>query len=110
MSKVDNITAITSRVLGKYRDSIPRKAFVRAMESVIEEVVESPVTADGEPVPGLQIVKNPYATAGELADLLSGSCPPFRVSGEVDCRDVSCRDCWAAWLTTGRPAKTERKE
>ena len=110
MSKVDNVTHIMSQVLDRYRNSIPRKAFIDAMEKVIAEVIESPAVPDGEPVPGLQIVKSPYATAGDLAELLSGSCPPFRGSGEVDCRNVSCRDCWAAWLTTGRPANSERKE
>ena len=110
MSKVDNINHITAKVLERYRNSIPRKAFIDAMNEVIEEVVESPLVETGEPVPGLQIIKSPYATAGELADLLSGACPPFRTSGEVDCRNVHCRDCWASWLTTGKPPKFDGKE
>ena len=104
MSKVNTITHITAKVLEKYRNSIPRKAFIEAMELVKEEVIEAATVPDCDPVPGLQIIKSPYATAGELADLLSGSCPPFSSRCEgVSCDRTTCRDCWLSWLTTGKP-------
>lgn len=111
MNKVDRIMSITARVLREHKGSIPREAFVETMAEATAVAIEPSFRpSEGDPVPGLQIIKSPYATAGDLAELLSGSCPPFRGSGEVDCRNVSCRDCWAAWLTTGKPAKPERKE
>ena len=106
MSKINDITAITSRTLDRYRNSIPRKAFIEAMEAVAAEVVGQSETAPANTAPGIQIIKQPDVTAGELADLLSGCCPPF--CGEdsvVRCDDQSCRACWLAWLTTGRPPK-----
>lgn len=102
MSKIDVITQIMNTELDRYRNSIPRKAFTRAMERVVEEVVTQSETAPNNPAPGIQIIKQPEITAGELADLLSGSCPPF--CGEnslVHCDNLSCRACWLAWLTTG---------
>lgn len=110
MNKIDTITNITSKVLGKYRNSIPRKAFIDAMDLVKETVIESAKIPTGEPVPGLQIVKSPYATAGELADLLSGSCPPFVESVAVPCDETTCRNCWLAWLTSGRPRNNGKEE
>ncbi len=110
MNKIDTITQIEAKVLDKYRNSIPRKAFIEAIELIKDSAIESAKVPEGEPVPGLQIIKSPYATAGELSELLSGSCPPFAEGcGDVSCRDTSCRDCWLAWLTTGRP-KNEGKE
>ena len=41
MNKSDTIIQITSDVLDRYRSSIPRKAFTRAMEQVIELVLDS---------------------------------------------------------------------
>lgn len=41
MSKIATITRITSRVLDKYRNSIPRKAFIDAMEQVAAEAITS---------------------------------------------------------------------
>ena len=41
MNKSDTIIQITSDVLNRYRSSIPRKAFTRAMEQVIELVLDS---------------------------------------------------------------------
>lgn len=47
---------------------------------------------------GLEILKNPSTTAGEIADIISASCPPI---GLAHCDNFSCRECWLAWLTTG---------
>lgn len=104
MNKIHTITRITSEVLDKYRNSIPRKAFTRAMERVTEEALTSGEIQPGHAQPGLEIIKQPGATAGELADLLSGSCPPYgEGAGFVHCDEASCRDCWLAWLVTGLP-------
>ena len=51
---------------------------------------------------GLEIIKAPDATAGEIADIVSSSCPPV---GPVECDHISCRECWLAWLVTGEPPK-----
>jgi len=110
MNKIDTITQIETKALDKYRNSIPRKAFIEAIELIKDCAIESSKIPDGEPVPGLQIIKSPYATAGEPADLLSGACPPFAAGcSTVSCNNTTCRDCWASWLTTGRP-KNEGKE
>lgn len=54
---------------------------------------------------GLELLKAPGTTAGEIADIISKSCPP---EIPVDCDDIFCRDCWLAWLTgSGLPEKTE---
>lgn len=107
MNKIETITSIEAKILDKYRNSIPRKAFVEAIELIKDAAVESSATPSGEPVPGIQSIKSQYATAGELADLLSGSCPPFsEKAGAVSCSATSCRDCWLAWLTTGTPNKS----
>lgn len=106
MSKTNEVMRIMSDTLDRYRNSIPRKAFIRAMERVIEEVVAPSETAPSNPAPGIQIIKQPAITAGELADLLAGSCPPFCCEDStVHCDVTSCRDCWLAWLETGRPPK-----
>lgn len=103
MNKINTITRITSRVLDKYRNLIPRKAFIDAMEQVAAEAITSGEKQLGAPVPGIEILKRPDATAGELADLISGACPPFPNSfSEVRCDEQSCRACWLAWLTTGK--------
>lgn len=52
---------------------------------------------------GLEILKAPDATAGEIADILGKGHPPFAAGEKVDCSHVSCRECWLAWLTTGKP-------
>lgn len=67
MSKISTITRITSTVLDKYRNSIPRKAFIDAMERVAAEAITSGETQLGTPVPGIELLKRPDATAGELA-------------------------------------------
>lgn len=104
MSKINTITRITSEVLDKYRSSIPRKAFIRAMERIAEEVVTigeiQPTTA----CPGIEIIKHPRATAEDLADYISGACPPYAEGAEeAHCCAHSCRECWLSWLTTGLP-------
>lgn len=55
---------------------------------------------------GLEIIKAPDATAGELAKILAAGHPPFELSQserKVFCDSVSCEQCWLSWLTTGRP-------
>lgn len=49
---------------------------------------------------GLEFLKAPDTTAGEIADIISQPCPPI-VPGECD--KLSCRECWLAWLTVGEP-------
>lgn len=51
---------------------------------------------------GLEIIKAPSSTAGEIADIISKPCPPIT---PAECDRVSCRECWLAWLTTGGPPK-----
>ncbi len=51
---------------------------------------------------GLEIIKAPGMTAGEIADIISRPCPPV-IPGECD--QLSCRECWLAWLTTGEAPK-----
>lgn len=50
---------------------------------------------------GLELLKAPEATAGEIADIISAPCPPII---PAHCDGVSCRACWLAWLT-GEPLK-----
>ena len=50
---------------------------------------------------GLELLKAPDATAGEIADIISAPCPP---TIPARCDGVSCRACWLAWLT-GEPLK-----
>lgn len=103
MNKINTLTRITSDVLGKYRNSIPRKAFVTAMENVAAEVLTSGEKQMAGPVPGIEILKRMDTTAGEMADLISGCCPPFPEGySEVHCDRHTCRACWIAWLTTGK--------
>ena len=51
---------------------------------------------------GLEIIRAPGTTAGEIADIIAEHCPP--VTPE-HCDKLSCRECWQAWLTTGEPPK-----
>ena len=50
---------------------------------------------------GLELLKAPEATAGEIADIISAPCPP---TIPAHCDGVSCRACWLSWLT-GEPIK-----
>lgn len=50
---------------------------------------------------GLELLKAPEATAGEIADIISAPCPP---TIPAHCDGVSCRECWLTWLT-GEPIK-----
>lgn len=50
---------------------------------------------------GLELLKAPEATAGEIADIISAPCPPII---PAHCDGVSCRACWLSWLT-GEPIK-----
>ena len=88
MNKIDTITRITAKVLDKYRNSIPRKAFIDAMDRVKEEAIEASTVNVGQPVPGIELIKRPDITAGELADMLHGSCPPFSTSCSVCCDHI----------------------
>ena len=51
---------------------------------------------------GLELFKAAGTTAREIADIVSNPCPP--VVPEV-CDKFSCRECWQAWLETGKPPK-----
>ena len=51
---------------------------------------------------GLELLKAPATTAGEIADIISKPGPP--IVPEV-CDHISCRECWLAWLTGNEPTK-----
>lgn len=51
---------------------------------------------------GIEILKAPSISAGEMADIISAPCPPV---APQECDRVSCRECWLAWLATGEPPK-----
>ena len=51
---------------------------------------------------GLELMKAPGTTAEEIADIISAPCPPVV---PTECDQLSCRECWLAWLTTGTAAK-----
>ena len=53
---------------------------------------------------GLELLKAPEATAGEIADIISAPCPP---TIPAHCDGVSCRECWLTWLTGKRTAPDE---
>ena len=55
---------------------------------------------------GLELLKAPEATAGEIADIISAPCPP---TIPAHCDGVSCCACWLAWLTTGKPPIPTKK-
>lgn len=52
---------------------------------------------------GLEFLKALDTTAGEIAEVLGKGHPPFEPGTKVDCSHVTCRECWLAWLTTGKP-------
>lgn len=51
---------------------------------------------------GLEIIKTPNTTVGEIADIISEHCPPVV---PANCDQLSCRECWLAWLVTGEPPR-----
>ena len=51
---------------------------------------------------GLELIKAPITTAGEIADIISEHCPPVV---PANCDHLSCRECWLAWLVNGEPPK-----
>jgi hypothetical protein len=51
---------------------------------------------------GIEIIKAPSSTAGEIADIIAEHCPP---AIPTTCDRLSCRECWLAWLVTGEAAK-----
>lgn len=51
---------------------------------------------------GIELFKKPSTVAGEIADIVSQPCPPVTPN---ECEHISCRECWLAWLITGKPAK-----
>lgn len=51
---------------------------------------------------GLEFLKYPGTTAGEILDVIAEHCPPV-VS--TKCDTLFCRECWLAWLTTGKPPR-----
>ena len=53
---------------------------------------------------GLELLKAPETTAGEIADIISEHCPPVV---PTECDRLSCRECWLSWLTTGEPPKAK---
>lgn len=98
---------IAEEYLERYRNSIPRKAFIEAMERVAGEAPEK-AAPDGAGRPGIEIIRRPDITADKLADLLSGACPPFCCEDSaVHCDDFTCRACWLSWLTNGEPPRKE---
>ena len=58
---------------------------------------------------GLEFLKAPDRTAGEIADVLSKGHPPFEDGAAVECCRVTCRECWLSWLTTGKPPVPSRE-
>ena len=96
MNKSNTVLQITSEVLGRYRNSIPRKAFVRAMEQVID-------------VAELQLIRASELDVEQISQLISGACPPFSLDhGDYSCQEHECQECWKSWLLTGMPPKKEK--
>ena len=110
MNKSDTIIQITSDVLDRYRSSIPRKAFTRAMEQVIELVLDS-ATAQTRPAsPGLALIRSSDMDVENLAQMLCGACPPFPAEfWDGSCHECACEECWQSWLTAGRPLWSGRR-
>ena len=63
---------------------------------------------NAKPRTGLEILKAPGTTAGEIAAILGNGHPPFE-EGEVQCDLVTCEECWLAWLTTGKVPIPKRR-
>ena len=113
MNKSNTILQITSEVLDRYRNSISRKAFIQAMERVIELVLGPGEHLPQAACPGLQLIRSPEMDSECLAQLLSGACPPFQQAKadfdcrEFDCREFDCQTCWQSWLESGKPPVKE---
>lgn len=92
MNKSNTILQITSEVLDRYRNSISRKAFIQAMERVIELVLGPGEHLPQAACPGLQLIRSPEMDSECLAQLLSGACPPFQqAKADFDCREFDCQ-------------------
>lgn len=53
---------------------------------------------------GLELIKAPGATSGEIADIISQQCPP---NSPTLCDGVACKECWLSWLVTGEAKSKE---
>ena len=110
MNKSDTIIQITSDVLDRYRSSIPRKAFTRAMEQVIELVLDSATAQTRTASPGLALIRSSDMDVENLAQLLCVACPPFPAEfWDGSCHECACEECWQSWLTAGRPLWSGRR-
>ena len=113
MNKSNTILQITSEVLDRYRNSISRKAFIQAMERVIELMLGPGEHPPQAACPGLQLIRTSEMDTECLAQLLSGACPPFQQAKadfdcrEFDCREFDCQTCWQSWLESGKPPVKE---
>ena len=67
MNKSNTILQITSEVLDRYRNSISRKAFIQAMERVIELVLGPVEHLPQAACPGLQLIRDGYRVPGAAA-------------------------------------------
>lgn len=52
---------------------------------------------------GMDFLRDPARTPEELADILWKGHPPFTEPKKTPCCHTTCRECWLAWLTTGKP-------
>ena len=99
MNKSNTILQITSEVLDRYRNSISRKAFIQAMELVIELVLGPGEHLPQAACPGLQLIRDPE---------MDTECPPFQqAKADFDCREFDCQTCWQSWLESGKPPVKE---
>ena len=90
MNKSNTILQITSEVLDRYRNSISRKAFIQAMERVIELVLGPGEHLPQAACPGLQLIRSPEMDRADF-----------------DCREFDCQTCWQSWLESGKPPVKE---
>lgn len=108
MNKSNSILQVTSEVLGRYRNAIPRKAFIQAMERVIELTLGPGGRLQQAVCPGLRLLQAPELDEEHAAQLLCGSCPPFpQEDADFACQEFDCQACWTSWLKTGRPPDKE---
>lgn len=56
----------------------------------------------------IEMLNAPDASAEALAEIFWKGHPPFAAGEKADCSHVSCRECWLAWLTTGKPPITKK--